>query len=193
MPTEEEIRANRQSMIEKIRKQKSDLEQQVASSSSAPASTAEGSGQSSVTAGLNWFSGAPNTTSGSSTSVSRDPRRAAASGRHHNFQPSTAGGPKVVSNNPPPPPRPLSHSSSHSSTPPPPPPPGLHMDMGTSASSSQHAAPLSGPQSMRSLAEQQQAALQHANQISDCFFITQNSAYGNLIIPVIPRIDPNAS
>ena len=98
MPTEEEIRANRQSMIEKIRKQKSDLEQQVASSSSAPASTAEGSGQSSVTAGLNWFSGAPNTTSGSSTSVSRDPRRAAASGRHHNFQPSTAGGPKVVSN-----------------------------------------------------------------------------------------------
>uniref|UniRef100_UPI00358DDDAD SOSS complex subunit C-like n=1 Tax=Myxine glutinosa TaxID=7769 RepID=UPI00358DDDAD len=38
--------------------------------------------------------------------------------------------------------------------------------------------------------EQQKAALQHAHLHSFGYFITQDSAFGNLILPVLPRLDP---
>ncbi|XP_013401447.1 SOSS complex subunit C [Lingula anatina] len=37
------------------------------------------------------------------------------------------------------------------------------------------------------LAAQQRVALQHAHQNSVGFFITQDSSFGNLILPVLPR------
>nr|XP_057920545.1 SOSS complex subunit C isoform X3 [Doryrhamphus excisus] len=39
---------------------------------------------------------------------------------------------------------------------------------------------------------QQKAALQHAHAHSSGFFITQDSSFGNLILPVIPRLDPES-
>lgn len=38
---------------------------------------------------------------------------------------------------------------------------------------------------------QQKAALQHAHGHSSGFFITQDSAFGNLILPVLPRLEPD--
>ncbi|XP_046902611.1 SOSS complex subunit C [Hypomesus transpacificus] len=40
------------------------------------------------------------------------------------------------------------------------------------------------------IAAQQKAALQHAHAHSSGFFITQDSSFGNLILPVLPRLDP---
>ncbi|KAG5272285.1 hypothetical protein AALO_G00163720 [Alosa alosa] len=40
------------------------------------------------------------------------------------------------------------------------------------------------------IAAQQKAALQHAHTHSSGFFITQDSSFGNLILPVLPRLDP---
>uniref|UniRef100_A0A8C5KDR7 SOSS complex subunit C n=1 Tax=Jaculus jaculus TaxID=51337 RepID=A0A8C5KDR7_JACJA len=40
------------------------------------------------------------------------------------------------------------------------------------------------------VAAQQKAALQHAHAHSPGYFITQDSAFGNLILPVLPRLDP---
>ncbi|XP_034565041.1 SOSS complex subunit C [Notolabrus celidotus] len=40
------------------------------------------------------------------------------------------------------------------------------------------------------IAAQQKAALQHAHTHSTGFFITQDSSFGNLILPVIPRLSP---
>ncbi|EHB13725.1 SOSS complex subunit C [Heterocephalus glaber] len=39
------------------------------------------------------------------------------------------------------------------------------------------------------IAAQQKAALQHAHAHSSGYFITQDSAFGNLILPVLPRLD----
>lgn len=41
------------------------------------------------------------------------------------------------------------------------------------------------------IAAQQKAALQHAHGHSSGFFITQDSAFGNLILPVLPRLEPD--
>ncbi|CAF99468.1 unnamed protein product, partial [Tetraodon nigroviridis] len=41
------------------------------------------------------------------------------------------------------------------------------------------------------IAAQQKAALQHAHGHSSGFFITQDSSFGNLILPVLPRLDPD--
>uniref|UniRef100_A0A3B4AW04 SOSS complex subunit C n=1 Tax=Periophthalmus magnuspinnatus TaxID=409849 RepID=A0A3B4AW04_9GOBI len=41
-------------------------------------------------------------------------------------------------------------------------------------------------------AAQQKAALQHAHTHSTGFFITQDSSFGNLILPVIPRLEPHS-
>ncbi|XP_032395553.1 SOSS complex subunit C [Etheostoma spectabile] len=43
------------------------------------------------------------------------------------------------------------------------------------------------------IAAQQKAALQHAHAHSTGFFITQDSSFGNLILPVIPRLEPETS
>lgn len=43
------------------------------------------------------------------------------------------------------------------------------------------------------IAAQQKAALQHAHTHSSGFFITQDSSFGNLILPVIPRLEPTES
>eukprot|EP00063_Salmo_salar_P019663 XP_013994498.1 PREDICTED: SOSS complex subunit C-like [Salmo salar] len=40
------------------------------------------------------------------------------------------------------------------------------------------------------IAAQQEAALQHAHAHSSGFFITQDSSFGNLILPVLPQLDP---
>ncbi|XP_055130058.1 SOSS complex subunit C [Symphalangus syndactylus] len=40
------------------------------------------------------------------------------------------------------------------------------------------------------IAAQQKAALQHAHARSFGYFITQDSAFGNLILPVLPCLDP---
>ncbi|XP_024260607.1 SOSS complex subunit C [Oncorhynchus tshawytscha] len=40
------------------------------------------------------------------------------------------------------------------------------------------------------IAAQQEAALQHAHTHSSGFFITQDSSFGNLILPVLPQPDP---
>ncbi|XP_072904719.1 SOSS complex subunit C isoform X3 [Hemitrygon akajei] len=40
------------------------------------------------------------------------------------------------------------------------------------------------------IAAQQKAALQHAHAHSSGYFITQDSAFGNLILPVLPRLEP---
>lgn len=40
------------------------------------------------------------------------------------------------------------------------------------------------------IAAQQKAALQHAHGHSSGFFITQDSSFGNLILPVLPRLEP---
>ncbi|EHA97938.1 SOSS complex subunit C [Heterocephalus glaber] len=40
------------------------------------------------------------------------------------------------------------------------------------------------------IAAQQKAALQHAHAHSSGYFITQDSAFGNLILPVLPHLDP---
>lgn len=39
------------------------------------------------------------------------------------------------------------------------------------------------------IAAQQKAALQHAHVHSSGFFITQDSSFGNLILPVLPRLE----
>ncbi|XP_061656052.1 SOSS complex subunit C-like isoform X2 [Phyllopteryx taeniolatus] len=39
---------------------------------------------------------------------------------------------------------------------------------------------------------QQKAALQHAHAHSSGFFITQDSSFGNLILPVLPRLEPES-
>ncbi|CAL8279851.1 unnamed protein product [Merluccius merluccius] len=39
------------------------------------------------------------------------------------------------------------------------------------------------------IAAQQKAALQHAHAHSSGFFITQDSSFGNLILPVLPRLE----
>ncbi|XP_057674090.1 SOSS complex subunit C isoform X3 [Corythoichthys intestinalis] len=39
---------------------------------------------------------------------------------------------------------------------------------------------------------QQKAALQHAHAHSSGFFITQDSSFGNLILPVLPRLAPQS-
>ncbi|KAG7216603.1 hypothetical protein INR49_023312, partial [Caranx melampygus] len=41
------------------------------------------------------------------------------------------------------------------------------------------------------IAAQQKAALQHAHAHSSGFFITQDSSFGNLILPVLPRLEPD--
>lgn len=41
------------------------------------------------------------------------------------------------------------------------------------------------------IAAQQKAALQHAHVHSTGFFITQDSSFGNLILPVLPRLEPD--
>ncbi|XP_042362584.1 SOSS complex subunit C-like [Plectropomus leopardus] len=41
------------------------------------------------------------------------------------------------------------------------------------------------------IAAQQKAALQHAHGHSAGFFITQDSSFGNLILPVLPRLEPD--
>ncbi|XP_037654339.1 SOSS complex subunit C-like [Choloepus didactylus] len=40
------------------------------------------------------------------------------------------------------------------------------------------------------IAAQQKAALQHAHTHSSGNFITQDSAFGNLILPILPHLDP---
>ncbi|XP_045424377.1 SOSS complex subunit C-like [Lemur catta] len=40
------------------------------------------------------------------------------------------------------------------------------------------------------IADQQKAALQHADAHSSGYFLTQDSAFGNLILPALPRFDP---
>lgn len=42
------------------------------------------------------------------------------------------------------------------------------------------------------IAAQQKAALQHAHMHSTGFFITQDSSFGNLILPVLPRLEPES-
>ncbi|XP_034953196.1 SOSS complex subunit C isoform X2 [Zootoca vivipara] len=42
---------------------------------------------------------------------------------------------------------------------------------------------------LQHIAAQQKAALQHAHAHSSGYFITQDSAFGNLILPVLPRLD----
>ncbi|KAG7499335.1 SOSS complex subunit C [Solea senegalensis] len=42
------------------------------------------------------------------------------------------------------------------------------------------------------IAAQQKAALQHAHTHSSGFFITQDSSFGNLILPVLPRLEPES-
>ncbi|XP_041667178.1 SOSS complex subunit C-like [Cheilinus undulatus] len=42
------------------------------------------------------------------------------------------------------------------------------------------------------IAAQQKAALQHAHTHSTGFFITQDSSFGNLILPVLPRLEPES-
>ncbi|KAM9820573.1 SOSS complex subunit C-like [Neosynchiropus ocellatus] len=39
---------------------------------------------------------------------------------------------------------------------------------------------------------QQKAALQHAHAHSSGYFITQDSSFGNLILPVLPRLEPES-
>uniref|UniRef100_A0A3B3VY85 SOSS complex subunit C n=1 Tax=Poecilia latipinna TaxID=48699 RepID=A0A3B3VY85_9TELE len=60
--------------------------------------------------------------------------------------------------------------------------------------------PLSGRSSLKEardsaeqqhIAAQQKAALQHAHVHSSGFFITQDSSFGNLILPVLPRLEPD--
>uniref|UniRef100_A0A8C6SPG6 SOSS complex subunit C n=1 Tax=Neogobius melanostomus TaxID=47308 RepID=A0A8C6SPG6_9GOBI len=41
-------------------------------------------------------------------------------------------------------------------------------------------------------AAQQKTALQHAHINSSGFFITQDSSFGNLILPVLPRLEPQS-
>ncbi|CAG04898.1 unnamed protein product, partial [Tetraodon nigroviridis] len=41
------------------------------------------------------------------------------------------------------------------------------------------------------IAAQQRAALQHAHAHSSGFFVTQDSSFGNLILPVLPRLEPH--
>ena len=45
--------------------------------------------------------------------------------------------------------------------------------------------------SMQQMSISQRNALQQANNTSFGFFITQASSFGNLILPVIPRVGPN--
>ena len=45
-------------------------------------------------------------------------------------------------------------------------------------------------QSNQKLSSNQRKALEEANKTSFGYFITQDSSFGNLILPVIPRIPP---
>ena len=47
------------------------------------------------------------------------------------------------------------------------------------------------PQAVDSTQQMQRNALQQANNTSFGYFITQASSFGNLILPVIPRVGPN--
>ncbi|XP_002732024.1 SOSS complex subunit C-like [Saccoglossus kowalevskii] len=51
---------------------------------------------------------------------------------------------------------------------------------------------LRDPTEAHHLAMSQRTALQHAHANSAAFFITQDSSFGNLILPVIPRIPPDS-
>ncbi|XP_070562893.1 SOSS complex subunit C-like [Ptychodera flava] len=51
---------------------------------------------------------------------------------------------------------------------------------------------LRDPTEAHHLAMSQRTALQHAHSNSVAYFITQDSSFGNLILPVIPRIPPDA-
>ncbi|XP_013857836.1 SOSS complex subunit C [Austrofundulus limnaeus] len=42
---------------------------------------------------------------------------------------------------------------------------------------------------LQHIAAQQKTALQHAHALSSGFFITQDSSFGNLILPVLPRLE----
>ncbi|XP_076019785.1 SOSS complex subunit C [Genypterus blacodes] len=42
------------------------------------------------------------------------------------------------------------------------------------------------------IAAQMKTALQHAHTHSSGFFITQDSSFGNLILPVLPRLEPES-
>ncbi|XP_043952291.1 SOSS complex subunit C-like isoform X1 [Gambusia affinis] len=65
---------------------------------------------------------------------------------------------------------------------------------------SSHSIPLSRPNmkefrdsaELQHIAAQQRAALQHAHAHSSGFFITQDSSFGNLILPVLPRLEPQS-
>ena len=48
-------------------------------------------------------------------------------------------------------------------------------------------------QGNQQLSSNQRKALEEANKTSFGFFITQDSSFGNLILPVIPRIPPQPS
>jgi hypothetical protein len=39
------------------------------------------------------------------------------------------------------------------------------------------------------MSSSQRAALQHAHSLSFGYFVTQDSSFGNLILPVLPRFD----
>uniref|UniRef100_A0A4W6FRP9 SOSS complex subunit C n=1 Tax=Lates calcarifer TaxID=8187 RepID=A0A4W6FRP9_LATCA len=47
------------------------------------------------------------------------------------------------------------------------------------------------PLSTRPSLKEQKAALQHAHVHSSGFFITQDSSFGNLILPVLPQVEGN--
>ena len=50
--------------------------------------------------------------------------------------------------------------------------------------------PIDNVQSNQQLSSNQRKALEEANKTSFGYFITQDSSFGNLILPVIPRIPP---
>ncbi|CAH1782104.1 unnamed protein product [Owenia fusiformis] len=57
------------------------------------------------------------------------------------------------------------------------------------ANQAQNIAPSNNGNDNQTMTPAQRAALQHAHANSVGYFITQDSSFGNLILPVIPRID----
>ncbi|EDO45349.1 predicted protein [Nematostella vectensis] len=62
-------------------------------------------------------------------------------------------------------------------------------DAGNTSASRIHEPIVRYPNQTHQLAISQRQALEHAHSVSPGFYITQDSMYGNLILPVIPRVE----
>ncbi|XP_020297930.1 SOSS complex subunit C homolog isoform X3 [Pseudomyrmex gracilis] len=70
--------------------------------------------------------------------------------------------------------------------------PTLNSSLGSSTGSASNV-PTTQPTDGVAMSASQRAALHNAHAVSYGYFVTQDSSFGNLILPVLPRFDSNTS